>query len=62
MSYVRLVNALYEGASLAELDVIVSELAAEKAAEIVGPNSEEYENLVEKFEEGFRDVLASYGT
>ena len=57
MKFAESVNAVYEGVSLADLEALVSELASEKAAEIVGPNGEEYEALSEKFEEEFHNEL-----
>ena len=62
MKFAEIVNAVYEGVSLADLEALVSELASERASELVSPNSEEYEDLVEKFEEDFHDVLAAYWT
>ena len=60
MKFAEIVNAVYEGVSLADLEALVSELASERAAELVSPNSEEYEDLTEKFEEDFHNVLATY--
>lgn len=60
MTFDQIVDAVYEGVSLADLEALVSELASEKAAELVSPNSEEYEYLSEKFEEDFHDELANY--
>ena len=60
MTLDQIVDAVYEGASLAELEALVSELASEKAAELVSPNSEEYEDLTNKFEEDFHNELATY--
>ena len=57
MTFDQIVNAVYEGISLAELEALVSELASEKAAEIVGPNGEEHEALSEKFAEEFHNEL-----
>ena len=60
MKFAEIVNAVYEGVSLADLEALVSELASERASELVSPNSEEYEDLAEKFEEDFHNVLATY--
>ena len=60
MTFDQIVNAVYEGISLAGLEALVSELASEKASEMVSPNSEEYEALSEKFEEDFHNELATY--
>ena len=60
MTFDQIVDAVYEGVSLADLEALVSELASERAAELVSPNSEEYEDLVEEFEEDFHNVLATY--
>ena len=60
MTFDQIVNAVYEGVSLADLEALVSELASEKAAEIVGPNGEEYEVLSEMFEEHFHNALDTY--
>ena len=60
MTFDQIVDAVYEGVSLADLEALVSELAAERASELVSPNSEEYEDLAEKFEEDFHTVLATY--
>ena len=60
MKFAEIVNAVYEGVSLADLEALVSELASERAAELVSPNSEEYEAIAEKFEEDFHKVLATY--
>lgn len=60
MTFDQIVDAVYEGVSLADLEALVSELAAERASELVSPNSEEYEALSEKFEEDFHNVLATY--
>ena len=60
MTFDQIVAALYEGASLADLEALVSDLASEKASELVSPNSEEYEDLSEKFEEDFHNELATY--
>ena len=60
MTFDQIVNAVYEGVSLADLEALVSDLASEKASELVSPNSEEYEDLSEKFEEDFHNELATY--
>lgn len=60
MTFDQIVDAVYEGVSLADLEALVSELASEKAAELVSPNSEEYEYLLEKFEEDFHNELDTY--
>ena len=60
MTFDQIMDAVYEGVSLADLEALVSELASEKASELVSPNSEEYEDLAEKFEEDFHTVLATY--
>ena len=60
MKFDDIVNAVYEGVSLADLETLVSDLASEKASEMVSPNSEEYEVLAEKFEEDFHNELATY--
>ena len=60
MTFDQIVAALYEGVSLADLEALVSELASERAAELVSPNSEEYEDLAEKFEEDFHNALDTY--
>ena len=60
MNFEQIVAAVYEGVSLADLEALVSELASERASELVCPNSEEYEDLAEKFEEDFHNVLATY--
>ena len=60
MKFAEIVNAVYEGVSLADLEALVSDLASEKASELVSPNSEEYEDLSEKFEEDFHNELATY--
>ena len=60
MKFAEIVNAVYEGVSLADLEALVSELASERAAELDSPNSEEYEDLSEKFEEDFHNELATY--
>ena len=60
MKFAEIVNAVYEGVSLADLEALVSELASERAAELVSPNSEEYEDLAKKFEEDFHTVLDTY--
>jgi hypothetical protein len=60
MTFDQILDAVYEGVSLADLEALVSELASEKAAELVSPNSEEYEDPSEKFEEDFHDELATY--
>ena len=60
MTFNQIVDAVYEGVSLADLEALVSELASEKAAELVSPSSEEYVALSEKFEEDFHDELATY--
>ena len=60
MTFNQIVDAVYEGVSLADLEALVSELASEKASEIVSTNSEEYEDLAEKFEEDFHNELATY--
>lgn len=60
MTFEQIVNAVYEGVSLADLEALVSELASEKASELVGPNSLEYDALSEKFEEDFHQELATY--
>ena len=60
MKFAEIVNAVYEGVSLADLEALVSELASERAAELASPNSEEYEDLAEKFEEDFHKVLDTY--
>jgi len=60
MTFDQIVDAVYEGISLAYLEALVSDLASERAAELVSPNSEEYEALSEKFEEDFHDELATY--
>ena len=60
MTFDQIVNAVYEGVSLANLEALISELASEKASEMVSPNSEEYEALSEKFEEDFHNELATY--
>ena len=60
MKFAEIVNAVYEGVSLADLEALVSELASERASELVSPNSEEYEDLSEKFEEDFHNELATY--
>ena len=60
MTFDQIMDAVYEGVSLADLEALVSELASEKASELVSPNSEEYEDLAEKFEEDFHNVLATY--
>lgn len=41
MTFDQIVNAVYEGVSLADLEALVSELASEKAAELVSPSSED---------------------
>ena len=60
MNFEQSMDAVYEGVSLADLEALVSELASERAAELVSPNSEEYEDLSEKFEEDFHNELATY--
>ena len=60
MTFDQIVAALYEGVSLADLEALVSDLASEKVAELVSPNSEEYEDLAEKFEEDFHNEFATY--
>ena len=60
MKFAEIVNAVYEGVSLADLEARVSELASERASELVSPNSEEYEDLTKKFEEDFHNVLDTY--
>ena len=59
MKFAEIVNAVYEGVSLADLEALVSELASERAAELVSPNSEEYEALSERSEEDFHNELAA---
>ena len=60
MTFDQIMDAVYEGVSLADLEALVSELASEKAAELVSPNSAEYEDLVEKFEEDFHNALDDF--
>ena len=60
MTFDQIVAALYEGVSLADLEALVSELASERAAELVSPNSEEYEDLAKKFEEDFHNALNGF--
>ena len=60
MTFDQIVNAVYEGVSLADLEALVSELASEIASELVSPNSEEYGSLSKKFEEYFHNELATY--
>lgn len=60
MTFDQIVDAIYEGISLSDLEALVSELASEKASELVGPNSPEYDELSEKFEEEFHEELAAY--
>ena len=60
MTFDQIVDAVYEGVSLAALEALVSELASEREAELVSPNNEEYEDLPEKFEEDFHNVLDTY--
>ena len=60
MTFDQIVATVYEGVSLADLEALVSDLASEKASEMVSPNSEEYEDLTEKFEEDFHNELAIY--
>ena len=60
MTFDQIVDAVYEGVSLADLEALISELASERAAKLVSPNGEEYEDLVEKFEEDFHKVLDTY--
>jgi arsenate reductase-like glutaredoxin family protein len=60
MTFDQIVDAVYEGISLSDLEALVSELASEKASELVGPNSTEYDELSEKFEEEFHEKLAAY--
>lgn len=60
MTFDQIVDAIYEGISLCDLEALVSELASEKASELVNPNSPEYDELSEKFEEEFHEELAAY--
>ena len=60
MKFAEIVNAVYEGVSLADLEALVSELASERASELVSPNSEEYEDLAEMFEKDFHNALNSF--
>ena len=57
MKFAEIVNAVYEGVSLADLEALVSDLASEKASEMEGPNSPEYDRLTEKFYEEMMEEL-----
>lgn len=57
MTFDQILAKFYEGVPVEELADHLSELAAEKASELEGPNSPEYDRLTEKFYEEFLEEL-----
>ena len=60
MNFEQIVDRIYEGITLSELEALVSDLAAERISESDGPNSPEYDRLCEHQEELLFEELAPY--
>ena len=59
MNFEQIIKQFYAGMTVEELEPYVAELAAEKASELEGPNSPEYDRLTEKFYEEMMEELNS---